>query len=101
MKAVLSHRGQFVLLQTLSQILWSWDYYTVSIGEGLKYPRQYCSLTEMTVYEGRILVTFKEGLEEQLIYLALRSIGKHIREQKEVSGIELFLKPTDWVEVTP
>jgi len=55
----------------------------------------------MTVYEGRILVTFKEGLEEQLIYLALRSIGKHIREQKEVSGTELFLKPTDWVEVTP
>jgi len=55
----------------------------------------------MTVYEGRILVTFKPDLEEQLIYLALRSIGKHIREQKEVSGIELFLKPTDWVEVTP
>ena len=55
----------------------------------------------MTVYEGKIHVTFKEGLEEQLIYIALRSIGEHIREQKEVSGVELFLKPTDWVEVTP
>ena len=63
----------------------------VSIGEGLKYSGQYCSLIEMTVYEGRILVTFKPDLEEQLIYLALRSIGKHIREQKEVAGIELFL----------
>jgi len=94
-------RTRFVFLQTLSLILYHWGYYTVSIGEGLKYSKRYCSLTEMTVYEGKIQVTFKEGLEEQLIYLALRSMGKHIREQKEVSGIELFLKPTDWVEVTP
>ena len=55
----------------------------------------------MTIYEGKIQVTFKPDLEEQLIYLALRSIGEHIRAQKEVAGIELFLKPTDWVEVTP
>lgn len=71
------------------------------MNEGLKYSRRYFNLIEMTVYEAKIHVTFKEGLEEQAIYVALRSIGKHINSQKETTNVELFLKPTDWVEVVP
>lgn len=55
----------------------------------------------MTVYEAKIHVTFKEGLDEKVIYEALRSIGKYIKSQKEVTNIELFLKPTDWISVNP
>ena len=56
---------------------------------------------EMTVYEAKIHVTFKEGVEDQTIYLSLRAIGKHIQSQKETTAVKLFLKPTDWVEVVP
>jgi len=53
----------------------------------------------MTIYIGKLEITFKSDLEEQAVYNALRQIGKAAKADPAVEGVLLFLKPTDWVDV--
>jgi len=53
----------------------------------------------MTIYIGKLEITFKSNLEEQAVYNALRRIGKAVKADPDAEKVLLFLKPKDWIDV--